>query len=707
MNNELIEANQPQLSSDTPTSADVVSTPVVIWKTEGPTDMLTLLSLPLPENHRVVTNVFGAGESPNPSDGSKLWILERFRGKIVYVVHDCDAPGQMGAMRLEKLVNGGFKMGWAHAIAMVAAEVRNVVLPYGIEATHGKDLRDWALDRMELHESLGLDDETARKVTFSELLELAESAEIVPNPDTDRTMILAELPPAGEYAESVDPDESDDGDDDEMQVVLEAVDDPHRLARVNLEMYESSFGRRLRYYQDAFYLWKQTHYVKTTVEYVRSMVNKATKEEFDRHWAIETEAYNAWKNGDNYDEAKDKGAPVARKVSSALVHNVLEATKSIVTIPNSVEMPCWLVDRSSPHLLGMQNGLLNLDEVAMELAFGKNASDIELTDKILLSHSPDWFSTLCLNYEYVPNAMATEWLKYIETVMQGDKERIAVLQEWAGYLLTATDDLQKFLCLEGDGGNGKTVFLAGLEAMVGSKNVSHVPLECFSRPFDLASTIGKVANIVGDIGEIDGVAEGVLKRYTGGDALHLDRKGIDAIEVRPTAKLMFAWNSRPNFRDRTDGVWRRMILVPFDFKVPKEKRITGMDKPHWWVENGEAPGILNWALDGLQRLKENHDFTISAKCIAAIEDYRREANPAGEYITENMRIAELTPEQYFITSEKIYEGYVDWCRRMGFHPLGSPKFFREFKKKFPSAERKRPRDGIDRSYGYEGIKFLD
>ncbi len=77
----------------------------------------------------------------------------------------------------------------------------------------------------------------------------------------------------------------------------------------------------------------------------------------------------------------------------------------------------------------------------------------------------------------------------------GDDERIRILQEWAGYLLFPTNYLQRFIVFEGEGGNGKTVCNAAMEAMLGRNNVSHVSIEQFGDRFALASTLGKAANI--------------------------------------------------------------------------------------------------------------------------------------------------------------------------------------------------------------------
>jgi putative DNA primase/helicase len=127
----------------------------------------------------------------------------------------------------------------------------------------------------------------------------------------------------------------------------------------------------------------------------------------------------------------------------------------------------------------------------------------------------------------------------------------------------------------GEGANGKSVLLDVLTALLGEENVSQVPLEMFGQRFQLTPTIDKLANICAEVGEISAVAEGVLKQFTAGDRMYFDRKGIPGIERYPTARLILATNNRPRFRDRSMGIWRRILLVPFRFTVPPTKQDRG------------------------------------------------------------------------------------------------------------------------------------
>lgn len=100
----------------------------VVWKVEGPTDLLALWSIIPPDlrsRHVVLTNANGSRETP------PAWVLKLLAGKRVCVLHDADKPGQEGAEK------------WAGAIAREAELCRNVQLPFRVEATHGPDLRDW------------------------------------------------------------------------------------------------------------------------------------------------------------------------------------------------------------------------------------------------------------------------------------------------------------------------------------------------------------------------------------------------------------------------------------------------------------------------------------------------------------------------------------------------------------------------------------
>src|SRR5262249_10229287 len=155
-----------------------------------------------------------------------------------------------------------------------------------------------------------------------------------------------------------------------------------------------------------------------------------------------------------------------------------------------------------------------------------------------------------------------------------------------GHTLIHTTGPQKFLVMSGEGDNGMSVLCKAIEAMLGPDNVSHVPLEKFAGEFHLTETIGKLLNLNAEIGEIDRTAEWTLKSFTSGDTMTCNRKGRSMVSAVPTARLMFATNNPPRFVDKSSGIWRRLLLMPFRVQVAAKDQVVGMTDIGWWVASG-------------------------------------------------------------------------------------------------------------------------
>jgi P4 family phage/plasmid primase-like protien len=255
-------------------------------------------------------------------------------------------------------------------------------------------------------------------------------------------------------------------------------------------------------------------------------------------------------------------------------------------------------------LIALRNGLFDLQAFL----------DGKGLDEVFLPHSPHWFSLTLLPYDFDPEAPNPKtFLKALRLALENDPQRIQLLQEWMGYLLYPGNPFQKFLAFEGEGGNGKSAFLAVITALLGFENCSYVPMELFGDRFAKTATIGKLVNISSDVGHLERTEEGLLKSFVGGDTVFFDRKNREPLSMIPTAKLLMAWNQRPQISDRSNGVWRRLVLIPWLYTIPASEIVRGMDQWSYWAKTGELPGIFLWALQGLHRLMKNGGFSCSDK----------------------------------------------------------------------------------------------
>ena len=473
-----------------------------------------------------------------------------------------------------------------------------------------------------------------------------------------------------------------------------ADDDPHRLAKMFLD--EHSPYERLTYWQGGYWSWEVAtpHYQAVFHEDLRADVTRGIKAEFDRlNVEAQLRALARRKSGgEGQEEESDK----VRKVTTRLVTDVIQAVRSITSLSSRTDWQTWIDGTARPNCVAVENCLLDLD------------SFIARRDDWNLPHTPNWFSQVLLPYPVdtaCKDVQSPRWDSFLDRAMAGNQENIKTLQEWCGYCLTHDTSQQRFLFLEGEGNNGKSVFCAALIALLGRANVSHVPLERFAGRFDMVTTLGKLANIATECSELDKAAEGVLKSFTSGDRMLFEEKHKRSFSAMPTARLVLSANNRPRFSDRSGGLWRRMMVIQFDVTIPKDERILGMDKPEWWERSGELPGIFWWAVLGLHRLRQQGGFTESEQSVAAVEEYREETNPARAFLVECCEASD-DPDATIFSSE-LYGTYCKWCRSHGYHSLGERMFGREVKRVFPSTARRKLGARGNRSWAYSGIVLVE
>lgn len=361
----------------------------------------------------------------------------------------------------------------------------------------------------------------------------------------------------------------------------------------------------LRYYDETFYRRRPGVWVKTSVEELRLELTTFLQQV----------------------------APA--RASAKFIGDVLVNVKALcaLLVDGTPPLPFY-VGKPRRHLLALQNGLLDLDA----LADGEEPE--------LLPHNPDWFSTTILPFGFDPKAKCPRFSAFLGQVLNADPEtlkpktkrdkRVKVVQEMLGYSFLTDNRFQKFFVLRGEGWNGKGTLFHVWQHLIGAENVGSVTLEGMGKEFGTESLVGKLLNLSGDMNEIDNAKEGTLKTWTGEDLVTVYRKYKPPLEVEPRLKFAFSCNTLPWFRDKTNGIWRRMEVIPFTFALQSADEADPALRPKL---RRELPGILNWALRGLARLLEQGHFTHCAVCAAAAEEHREECSPVRAFILNHFAFA--------------------------------------------------------------------
>lgn len=451
--------------------------------------------------------------------------------------------------------------------------------------------------------------------------------------------------------------------------------DPSRLAEQFLTDYiwtpdpdnpkvEESFFK-LRRWRGEFYLWINGCYVRLANDTVQQRVMA-----YLRLWFKGV----MWSEGIHY------------SVTRNLASNVLANIEAIAHIKESQELNSWLDGASQDGcFLSLVNGLLRL---------GKDLTQpLQLK---LISHTPGYFTTVKLPYDYDPNSDCPEFEKFLDEIMLGKQDFIHLLQEFIGYLFRPDLREHKFLLCVGEGANGKTTLFDVLRALIGEANCSETPISRFDDRFALYGTIGKVANLTHESSSIlADEAENILKSYVSGDRMTIDRKFKDPIEVTPTAKLMISTNNLPRFTDKSQAIWRRILLVPFDLVVDEKDQVKNLAEQL----KQELPGILNWALEGLDRLNQQ-GFTVPQGQKELMEQYRRDSDPARSFLLDKY---EASLNGTYVSCKDAYKTYQQWCEANGCRQMNERTFGQHVRRIFPGIERRYVGPRGNREYVYQGL----
>lgn len=153
--------------------------------------------------------------------------------------------------------------------------------------------------------------------------------------------------------------------------------------------------------------------------------------------------------------------------------------------------------------------------------------------------------------------------KWFLSIANNDEELVRVLWEMVNEAVNPNHTREKMAILYGEGNNGKGTFQAMLTNLIGIENISTLTPHEFSGEFKLEMLQGKVCNIGDDISNkyLDDVSN--LMSIVTGDPVAVNRKGKSVITARFRLFNIFSANKLPKIRNKTQGAYRRLLILPF------------------------------------------------------------------------------------------------------------------------------------------------
>lgn len=297
-------------------------------------------------------------------------------------------------------------------------------------------------------------------------------------------------------------------------------------------------------------------------------------------------------------------------------------------------------------------------EASQFLVYANGILDVH-TGK-LEAHTPDYFGTTLLPYAYDPQAGCQRWLQFVNEIFNNDADRIALLQEWLGYLLTPSNSHQKAMLLIGQTRSGKGTIGRVLRHLVGPANYSGLTLEGLANDAVLESILDTAVLFVGDAHSVGGPSRGAVldkfKSVTGGDQIPVTRKFKRTWKGTLPGRMTLAANDVPQFVDDSGALAGRFLILPFDNSWLGRESLT-LDGELL----AEIAGISIWALQGLARLSAVGRFTTPQASVAEHKELDERYSPLQVFVSECCAISPMAR----VGTERLYDAYRAWSLSAG------------------------------------------
>lgn len=289
-----------------------------------------------------------------------------------------------------------------------------------------------------------------------------------------------------------------------------------------------------------------------------------------------------------------------------------------------------------------------------------NNTRLDLRSGKTLPFDPKVIEFTCVPVDYDPTAYSSDLDNMLNKVFNGNREVLDLFEEMVGYTLVKNCRFRKGFLFYGGGSNGKSTVLNLLKKFIGDENCSTIEMEKLADKFKTAELEHKLINIGDDINRKDIVDTGTLKKLFTGESFSVERKNMDPFTLKTYAKLIFSCNEIPRIADKSNGMYSRLMLIPFtarfssaddDFDPFIEDKITTPVALSY---------LLNLGLKGLKRLFKQNAFTLPKVVNKALEDYKTDNSTVltwamEEEITLNTLLSKSTDE--------LFSNFKDWCGR--------------------------------------------
>ncbi len=283
------------------------------------------------------------------------------------------------------------------------------------------------------------------------------------------------------------------------------------------------------------------------------------------------------------------------------------------------------------------------------------------------------------------------WATALNTFFCNDEDLIRYVRQTVGLAAIGAVYQEGMIIAYGDGSNGKSTFWNTVSAALGSYSGT-ISAEALTagcrrnvRP-ELAEAMGKRLLIASELEEGMRLSTSVVKQLCSTDEISAEKKYKDPFKFRPTHTLVLYTNHLPRVGASDRGIWRRLIVIPFNAVITGDSDIKNYSK---YLLEYAGPAIMQWILDGAREaIQAEYAPPVPESVEAANASYHGDNDWLAHFLDECCDVDPSLSER----SGELYAAYRAYCLRTGEYPRSNADFVHALRQRGFERERK--------SFGY-------
>jgi len=266
------------------------------------------------------------------------------------------------------------------------------------------------------------------------------------------------------------------------------------------------------------------------------------------------------------------------------------------------------------------------------------------------------------------------WLDALNLFFCKDQKLIDYVQETVGMAAIGKVYQEHMIIAYGGGANGKSTFWNTIFRVLGNYagklSAEALTMNCKRnvKP-EMAELKGKRLIISSEMEEGMRLNTAVVKQLCSTDEIQAEKKYKDPFSFVPSHTLVLYTNHLPKVGANDDGIWRRLVVIPFNAKITGKSDIKNYAD---YLFEHAGPAIMSWIIEGAKRaIDKNFHTTLPDVVEAAIQAYREDNDWLGQFLEE---CCEIDPS-YKEKSGELYQAYRAHCMQNGEYIRSTTDFY--------------------------------